>query len=167
MDNTQWKKQYGSIRSSPVILVMQLISISFVLSISYSIIEVILLNLKIPSSLHHHLIWSIFVVHLLKNLLLTYIDSLFVIKWITTTYTLKDKQLVKRAGILNITEKTYDLRNIRNISIYQSFIGKLFNYGDLTIMTSASGGYQDEIYLQGISNPAQYKSCLQGCIRLK
>lgn len=92
---------------------------------------------------------------------------MIVLKWMSTIYILQEKQLVMRFGIFNATEKMYDLRNIRNVSINQNILGKLFNYGDLVIITSASGGYQEKIYLSGITNPKKYKHHLQECFELK
>lgn len=91
-------------------------------------------------------------------------DSMLILKWVSTTYILNNQLLIKREGIINIIEKIYDLKTIRSISIKQGLIGKLFNFGDLTIKTSASGGYQEEIYIMGITNPAKYKANLQLCI---
>lgn len=161
------KQYHEPFRSSVIIVLIQLILISLVFSIGYSLAEAFLLTLKIPPVYHQYLIYGIFVTHLVKNLFLTYMDVMIVLKWMSTIYIMQEKQLVKRTGIFGINEKMYDLRNTRKILIHKSILGKIFNYGDIAITTSASGGYQEEVYLSAISRPEKYKTHLQECFELK
>ncbi|EKE06310.1 MAG: hypothetical protein ACD_19C00017G0010 [uncultured bacterium] len=76
-------------------------------------------------------------------------------KWLGNSYFITDTCVVKRDGIFNVVEKTYDLKDIRSVIVHQNIIGKLFHFGDIVIETSASGGYKDEIVLNGFDEPQE------------
>jgi len=107
-----------------------------------------------------------FITHTVKNILEIYLVIWIVLKWIHNVYYLTEKNIIKRSGILNTDEQIFDLKRIRSVDIHQGFIGKLLNYGDITIQTSASGGYQQDIYLTGISYPEKYKELFKHCLEI-
>lgn len=77
------------------------------------------------------------------------------------SYQITNRHLIHSMGIMNCTEKIYDLNIIRSISIEQSWIGKIFKYGTVNIEISASGGYTDQVTLFGVPNPQQYENMLR------
>ena len=47
--------------------------------------------------------------------------------------------------------------DIRSVKSHQSLVGRLFNYGNVIVEVSASGGYHKDILLRGIVHPKNTK----------
>ncbi len=152
------------IRGSITILTVKLLVLLVVFDGLYTFIFYVLnLGIPLPFDLQHHihisealfglqLINIIFQVVLLLNIILA---------WATDMYFLTEKHIIRRSGILHISEETYHYENIRSIAIKQSWLGKLFHYGDIFLKISASGGYQEDILLAGVENPQKYQAILK------
>lgn len=56
------------------------------------------------------------------------------------------------------------MKNLRSFEVNQGFFEKLFHYGTITLTTSASGGYNDEIYLYEVDHPEKYKEFFERCL---
>ena len=69
-------------------------------------------------------------------------------------------ELIHRTGLFTIKETIHDLRNIRSVTIQQSLVGKLFHFGSINVEISASGGFQEFIYLPAIAYPEQFQHLL-------
>ncbi len=153
------------IRSSTVILIWQIIVLLIVTDVIYALINyfflrVHFLNLNLPFDLDHYVIGILMIIHVFKTILQIYLLVQIVLKWAGQTYFIHNEHLVKREGIMTITEKSYDLKNIRAVTIHQSIIGKFFHFGDVVVETSASGGYMERFVIIGISNPQKYERLL-------
>ncbi len=83
------------------------------------------------------------------------------LSWANSAYYLAGKHIIRRNGILHVEEDVFHFDNIRSISVNQSFFGKIFNYGDISLKTSASGGYQGDVIMTEISNPKKYEEILR------
>lgn len=152
------------IRSSVLILILRLFLVMFVVDTIYSIAEIYFLDLDVSLDIHRLITTGMFIAHFFKNMLLIYLVLSIITKWISNLCYLTNKYLVKHEGILNIKEKMIDLKNLRSVTVNQGFLGKLFNYGNITLTTSASGGYAEEIYLSEIDNPEKYNEFFQDCL---
>ncbi len=64
-------------------------------------------------------------------------------------------------GIMSAKEEVVLVDNIRSISVTQSFLGKLLNYGDITLRTSVSGGDQGDVILRQIDSPSKYEEIIK------
>ncbi len=148
---------FEPIRGSTAVLIMKLFTVMFLIDTAYSLINIFAFDLQLLQQFHYQLVTILFIGHFFKNAFSIYLVLAIVLNWISRVYYLTDKHLIKREGIISIKEKIYDLKIIRSISVDQGLFGKLFNYGNITITTSASGGYNDEIYLSGISQPEKYR----------
>lgn len=152
----------GPIRSSVIVLTTQIIipllftDIIYAL-LSYFFLRVHFLNLGLPLNLDHYSLAILTIIHILKTLIQIYFVVQIVLKWAGYTYYIVDEHLIKREGIFTITEKSYDLKNIRTVAIHQSLIGKIFHYGDVVAETSASGGYMENVTLIGVADPQKYE----------
>ena len=98
------------------------------------------------------------------GILKLFVEVLFIVNitlsWANNTYYLTQKHIIQRRGILHVEEDVFHFDNIRSISINQSILGKIFNYGDIILKTSASGGYQGDVVMIGISDPKRYKEII-------
>lgn len=157
---------FEPIRVSVAVLIMRLFIVMFLVDTVYSLINIFVFDLQLLQQFHYQLATILFVAHFFKNALSLYLVITIVLNWISKVYYLTDKYLVRREGIIHIKEKIYDLKIIRSISVNQGIIGKLFHYGDIAITTSASGGYNDKIYLTSISQPEKYREIFKQCLEV-
>ncbi len=115
---------------------------------------------SLPLNFHHHAFFLMFLLGLLKTIIQFSWISSSIISWATRTFTISKSQLTHRIGLLNIKETLHDLRNLRSVTIHQSWLGKIFHFGDVDIEISASGGFKEFIYLPAIAYPEQLQQLL-------
>lgn len=150
------------VRGSSIVLVIKVLLVLILFDGIYSFIYYILsLGVNLPFDFHHHTAILLLIVQLGKITLQFVLLLHVVLSWANNLYFLTDEHIIKRGGVLKVQEEIFHYKNIRSISIHQSWIGKLCNYGDILLKTSASGGYQDDIVLSGIANPQRYKEVLK------
>lgn len=70
-----------------------------------------------------------------------------------------NKRIVGKTGVLNTSSLDAPLNKIQNVSSNQPFLGKIFNYGTVTVNTAA-GIYKFE----AIKNPDQFKNAIMAQI---
>lgn len=67
-----------------------------------------------------------------------------------------EKSIVTKAGIISVAESEIALKKIEEVQVYQSLLGRIFNYGDIII--NKAGSF-DTLY--HIKNPFEFKNFLQ------
>jgi len=150
------------IRGSLFILTSKILVILLLFDFLYiALFYVLNLGVILPFDLHHHLAVLFIIGQLLKIGLQVGLVLNVVLSWAGNVHHLTNQHIIKRTGIFNVNEEIYHYENIRSISINQSFMGKLFSYGDITLKTSASGGYQGDIVIVGVDNPKKYEEILK------
>ena len=151
----------GSIIALIIRIAIVLIGSDFFYTLmSFFFLKIYFLNFELPFDIHHHTILILSIAHIGKNIIQLCFITTIALRWASRMYFIAGKQLYERRGILSITEKVYDLHNIRSVSIHQSLSGKLFKFGDVSVETSASGGYMEKITLAEVANPENYESKL-------
>lgn len=150
------------IRASVATLAIQLISLLIFTDLVYSVINFFLMKIYflqgvLPFDTHRYIVLILALLHIGKSIFQVVFVLKFVMKWIGNSYFIAEAHLVKRSGIMSVIEKTYDLDNVRSVTVNQGVLGKLFHFGDVVIETSASGGYMDQIILAGVSHPEQFE----------
>lgn len=150
------------IRSSVAILAMKLLVLLFVFEGLYAgLFYVLNVGFNLPLEWHHHSSVILLGINIIKiGLEFLFILYLF-FQWAGTSYFITKKHIIKRVGIFNSREEVFHFDNIRSITVNQSFLGKIFNYGDIELKTSASGGYQAALVLVSIDNPHKYEALLK------
>lgn len=159
--------EHAPIRGSIVILVAKLLLTLIFFELIYAgIYYVLILVISKPPDLHHHVAIAIFVLEIVKILLQVFLILNITLSWANKTYHInsRDKHLIRRTGILNIKEDTYEFNTVRSISVEQSWLGRIFRFGDVTLKTSASGGYQAILTIAGIQNPKKYEQMIKECL---
>ena len=154
------------IRESLILFIIKIASVLIVTDTIYAVLNFVLLqafflNHELPLNLHAYAPYILTVLHLVKTILQVWGISSIVFQWVGNSYQITNRHLIHSTGIMNCTEKIYDLNIIRSISIQQSWIGKIFKYGTVNIEISASGGYTDQVTLFGVANPQQYENMLR------
>ena len=97
---------------------------------------------------------------LLKFILQAYYVVYVVLSWVKNNFYITEDKIVHCKGILTVDEEIYDISSIRSVKSHQSLVGRLFNYGNVVVEVSASGGYHKDILLRGIVNPKKYERIL-------
>ena len=116
----------------------------------------------LPFDTHRYIVLILALLHIGKSIFQVIFVLKFVMKWIGSSYFIIDSRLVKRDGIMSIVEKTFDLDNIRSITINQGILGKLLHYGDIVIEISAPGDYLDHILLPNLTDPQGFEEKIRG-----
>ncbi len=62
------------------------------------------------------------------------------LRWRTTTYTITDRRLITRSGIVNKSSKDLPLNRINEVSSERSITDRLFRCGTLNVQTAAEDG---------------------------
>ena len=155
------------IRASVATLAIALISLLIFTDVIYSIINFFLMKVYflqgvLPFDTHRYIIFILAMLHIGKSIFQVIFVLKFVMKWIGSSYFIVDSRLVKRDGIMSIVEKTFDLDNIRSITINQGILGKLLHYGDIVIEISAPGVYLDQILLSNLTDPQKFEQKIRG-----
>lgn len=148
----------GSIVTLTIKLLLTLILIEGLYSAIFAVMQV---GLDVPFDWHHHISLGLLIFNGVKIIFELGFILYLLMQWMGQSYFLTGKHIIKRVGILTSREEIFHFENIRSISVEQSFLGKFFNYGDITFTTSAAGGYQGDVVLSNIENPHKYEAKLK------
>jgi uncharacterized membrane protein YdbT with pleckstrin-like domain len=150
------------IRGSIVVLALKLLVALLLFDLLYSGLYIgANIIFQLPFDWHHHVSIILIFLQFVKILTQVYLVLFLVITWASSSYLLTKNHVIRLSGLMSTKEDVFHFDNIRSISVTQSLFGKHFNYGDITLKTSASGGYQGDIVLSGIHNPEKYKKLLE------
>lgn len=161
MNHEQLKPEVEPIRGSVTILITKLLVIVLFFEVFYLVADYIVsLGIPLPFDLHHHALLALFIAEVIKIVFELYLIVNVTLSWANNTYHLEGKHIIKRTGVFHAEENVFPFENIRSVAVHQSFLGKICNYGDLTIKISASGGYNRDVVLMGIAYPKKFEELL-------
>ncbi len=73
--------------------------------------------------------------------------------------TLTTRRLTQHRGsILTSNQELMSLENITDVDVNMSILGRVFNYGDITIQTAGSGGA--EVYAKRLTSPDKLRDAI-------
>lgn len=85
------------------------------------------------------------------------------IQTILWKYTVTDRRIFVRHGLLSVTEETARLGRVQDITLRQSIFDRLFGVGTLSIDTAGTeGGALD---LRGLRNPTSVRELVENAVR--
>lgn len=144
-----------------ITIIVGLAGIDFLYTIgTFLLSKTYIVQTPLPFDLHHHVFFLMFMLGLVKSVVqFTWISS-SIIRWATQSFVVSGHELIHRTGLFTIKETIHDLRNIRSVTIQQTLLGKLFHFGSINVEISASGGFQEFIYLSAIAYPEQFQHLL-------
>lgn len=61
------------------------------------------------------------------------------LRWLTTTYTITDRRIISRSGIISQQGHDLPLHRVLDVTYRRSFLDRLFGCGTLTLLTAAEG----------------------------
>ncbi len=82
--------------------------------------------------------------------------SMMITKW-TTEIGITSHRFVKRTGLFSLHTNEIALSNIEGVKVYQSFFGRLFGYGKVTI----EGTGVDSVTTPNIADPVGFVRAIQ------
>lgn len=153
-DNT--KPHLEHLQPSVLVIVLRLLGALLFLD---TILALIILGFFALNNVHEwHNSYILFL--LLANTLKYFVLSALVIQmfgdWAGRAYYLSGHHLIEQLGLVNITETTYELSQVKSVIVKQSWLARRFNYG--TILLSFAGGDKEKVLtLRDINNPMVYK----------
>ncbi len=77
--------------------------------------------------------------------------------WKFDLWTVTNYRVIDECGVLSVNSKESPIDKINNVSYHQSVLGRIFNYGDVTIQTAAEMGSTN---YSSLSDPAKLKEAL-------
>ena len=81
--------------------------------------------------------WGTWVAVAVFVLLVIWVSVLPFLRWITSTYTVTDRRIITRRGILNKTGHDLPLRRINNVNYERSLTDRILGCGTLVLETAA------------------------------
>ena len=78
-------------------------------------------------------------------------------------YSLTDKRLIVRHGLISVTEQTAALDRVQDMTLRQSLFDRLFKVGTLHVDTAGSSGGAFE--LLGLDTPASIRGLIESAVR--
>lgn len=152
-------EHFHHIRLSTVLLALRLIAVTYGVETLYA--ATLAAAYFYPNIQDLQLIiGSLWLFHTLKYALEIALILAIVLPWANTRYYLSGHHVVIRHGVLTSHEHVCELRNIRSVACSQSWIGKLLNYGDVTLLIGASGFHED-LVLKGVVDPEKYEELFE------
>ncbi len=157
--------EHTPIRGSIIFLVSKLLVILLMFELIYGgAFYVLSLGIPLPFDLHHHVSVVLFVLEIVKIVTQVFLILNVSLSWANSVYFISGKHLIKRTGVLKTQEDIYEFETVRTVALNQSWLGKIFDYGDISLKTSASGGYQVIVTIAGVRNPRKYEQMIKDCM---
>ncbi len=83
--------------------------------------------------------------------------ALDVAKWSNSQFVLTNRRVIQISGIFNKTTEDSSLEKVNDVKMVQSFWGRLFDYGDIEIMTASELGVNT---FRRIAQPIAFKTAM-------
>lgn len=80
-----------------------------------------------------------------------------ILNWVNTVYEITDKEVVYRTGIIGKRARAYDMSNVQSSYVEQSILGRLFNFGKVTLYSPA---LKSDLYFSDVPNPQMFKAAV-------
>lgn len=84
------------------------------------------------------------------------------VTWLTTQDLVTSRRVVHLSGILSKTAVDSSLEKINDVLLYQSFLGRLLGYGNLSIMTASEVGLN---HMNFLKSPIEFKRVMMDAKR--
>lgn len=114
---THWKRIFGHVLLGVIILACAVVG-----------------TLLLPASaqpIASYILWAIAIIALIPATITP------VLKWLSSTYTITDRRIITRTGILNKKGHDIPLSRIANVAYDHSLVDRIFGCGTLILETSA------------------------------
>lgn len=108
-----------------------------------------------------YILWLILAIITIYSILLPILIISYVFLSMTSTrYALTNKRIIARYGIISEDFKSSSFKHITSVRVTQSFIGRIFGFGDIIIDTSGSGSGREFIW-RYVQKPVDVKNNIE------
>lgn len=98
------------------------------------------------------------VLFLIKFIIIFVLAIKLTVNWTFTYYQIETDNLVKKQGFYTPKETLYSLNQIYSVEAYSGVLGRIFKYGDLTLVFSTKGDNREKVHIWGIVEPFKYRN---------
>jgi uncharacterized membrane protein YdbT with pleckstrin-like domain len=77
-----------------------------------------------------------------------------VLRWSNRKYVITNRRVIQISGVLNKDVVDSSLEKVNDVMLDQSFMGRIFGYGDIEVLTASEIGVNK---IRRIAHPVQYK----------
>lgn len=81
-----------------------------------------------------------------------------ILRWQNEQFVITDRRVLQLQGVVNKHVLDSSLEKINDVQLEQSWVGRLFNYGDLQILTASDEGINR---MRAIERPIEFKRAMQ------
>ena len=139
-----------------LVVVLRLLAALFLLDTTYALLLFGFFALNDVHEWHSSYIALMILVLAIKYGITAVFTTKLFADWAGRAYYLSGHHLFERLGLVNITETTYELSQVKSVIVHQSWLGRRFNYGTIKL-SFAGSDKQQEIMLRDVNNPMKYK----------
>ena len=144
-------KHSSIFRKSPFILLSRLFVLELLLAVAYGIVGTTISSLFDEQFLR---LTSFIIFTIIEMAIVLWIT----LKWSGEFYSISNEDLVHQKGVFDTSEESFSLKNVQAVSLSQSFIGRMFNYGTVKFFSPV---LKQEYYLAEISDPKLVKELIE------
>jgi uncharacterized membrane protein YdbT with pleckstrin-like domain len=144
------------LQPSVLVIVLRLLGVIFLLDTAMAVVIAGFYALNNAHEWHNAYIGFLLLAHTFKYIVITVTVVKLFADWAGRAYYLTGHHLVERLGLVNTTETTYELSQVKSVVVQQAWLGRHFNYGTIKLKF-AGGGKQTDLLLRDIHNPSRYK----------
>jgi len=142
---SEGEKIISNVHPSVVILLFRLISLAIAIIALW-----LIFNFSLKENLDPNYQWIVLLIVIAVGIFIAFV---FYLSWLKTNYIITNKRVRYYSGILGVQNKDMTLEDVQNVKYQESFIGVIFNYGDIYISSSAK---DEPIIFQSIPSPRKY-----------
>lgn len=101
------------------------------------------------------LLFSSLVVYLIGFLILVKVIASFVacVAWLREYYEIRPQEVIYRRGIITLKEVIFSCKNVQEMEVHQTVLGKIFNFGTVSLYNPV---LRERFFLRDISEPNEY-----------
>jgi uncharacterized membrane protein YdbT with pleckstrin-like domain len=116
------------------------------------IVAVTLIGIFAPVPYKNYLVWlAVLVIFPLISAMRDFME------WRSTQYIVTNHRVIQTTGVFNKSITDSSLEKVNDVKMYQSFIGRMFGYGDIEIMTASEAGVN---LFKHIGDPIHFKTAM-------
>lgn len=145
-----------TLHRNPAAIAIRIFFLLFLIDTAYALIILAFLGLAPPAEYYSGFVILLWAAHTAKYIVTTFLLLRILLEWMGQTYSADDKHLTIRTGVYAISEKVYELTQLKRVKVRQDWLGRLFHFGNLTLEISASG-FHETIELRDIADPRKYE----------
>ena len=158
MEPPKPKETVEHLQPSVPVLVARLLAVIFIIDGVYSLLILGFAAVSAYPSWHVSYVSVLFIAQVAKYLFVAAAIIQLFSQWAGQSYFLHGHHLVERLGLVNITEKTYELSQVKSVEMRQTWFARRFNYGTIKLSFASASKKPQEVILADVTNPMKYKS---------